>query len=166
MRLSSVIPSKIYQLPQLKNKIASWRVTGHTIAFTNGVFDMLHEGHIFSLSQAAAEADYLIVAVNSDASVKKLKGPNRPVNNEQTRALILASLIMVDAVIIFGEDTPLHLITEMMPDIIVKGGDYTPEQVVGATEVLANGGRVVINPLIEGISTTAIIDKLKTSYVL
>jgi D-glycero-beta-D-manno-heptose 1-phosphate adenylyltransferase len=165
MRLSNVIPSKIYQLAQLKNKIASWRVTGHSIAFTNGVFDMLHEGHIFSLSQAAAEADFLIVAVNSDTSVKKLKGPGRPVNSEQTRALILASLIMVDAVIIFEEDTPLHIITEILPDIIVKGGDYIPEQIAGAKEVLANGGRVVINPLIVGVSTTAIIEKLSNRHV-
>src|SRR5207344_229133 len=111
------------------NKIASWRVTGNTIGFTNGVFDILHEGHIFSLSQAAAECDILIVAVNSDASVKRLKGPERPVNNENSRALILASLIMVDAVIIFEEDTPLNVIKELMPDTIVKGGDYTPDQI-------------------------------------
>ena len=161
MRLASVIPTKIYQLPQLINKIASWRVTGGTIAFTNGVFDILHEGHIFSLSQAAAEADYLIVAVNSDASVKRLKGPERPVNNEKSRALLLASLVMVDAVVIFDEDTPLNVITHLLPDAIVKGGDYTPAQVVGCKEVTANGGRVVINPLIEGVSTTGIIEKMR-----
>ncbi|CAN5712248.1 hypothetical protein BH10BAC3_BH10BAC3_00440 [soil metagenome] len=162
MRLASVIPAKIYHLPQLINKIASWRVTGHTVAFTNGVFDILHEGHIFSLSQAAAEADYLVVAVNSDASVKRLKGPERPVNNEQSRALILASLVMVDAVIIFEEDTPLNVITQLLPDTIVKGGDYNPEQIAGAKEVIANGGRVVINSLIDGVSTTGIIEKMRT----
>ena len=165
MKLASVIPSKIYQLPQLVNKIASWRVTGNTIGFTNGVFDILHEGHIFSLSQAAAECDILIVAVNSDASVKRLKGPERPVNNENSRALILASLIMVDAVIIFEEDTPLHIITQLLPDVIVKGGDYTPEQIAGSKEIIANGGRVVINSLVDGVSTTGIIEKLRTNKV-
>jgi D-beta-D-heptose 7-phosphate kinase/D-beta-D-heptose 1-phosphate adenosyltransferase len=162
MRLASVIPSKIYSLSQLVNKIASWRITGKSISFTNGVFDILHEGHIFSLSQAAAEADILIVAVNSDASVKRLKGPSRPVNNENSRALVLASLVMVDAVVIFEEDTPFQVITELMPDVIVKGGDYTVEQVVGSKEVIANGGRVVINPLIEGVSTTALIEKMRS----
>jgi len=125
------------------------------------VFDLLHEGHIFSLSQAAAEGKRLIVAVNSDASVKRLKGPTRPLNNEQARALVLASLVMVDAVVIFEEDTPLHVITTLLPDVLVKGGDYTVEQIAGAKEVLANGGRVVINPLIEGISTTGLIQRMQ-----
>lgn len=132
-----------------------------TIAFTNGVFDIVHPGHIFSLSQAAKEADYLIVGVNSDASVKRLKGNERPVNNQDARALILASLIMVDAVIIFEEDTPLALINSVKPDVLVKGGDYAIEQIVGAKEVIANNGRVVINPIIEGFSTSAIIEKAK-----
>ena len=161
MKLASVIPSKIYQLLKLKSQIASWRLTGQKISFTNGVFDILHEGHIFSLSQAASEGDILVVAVNSDASVKRLKGPDRPVNNEKSRALILASLVMVDAVVIFEEDTPLDVIKTLLPDAIVKGGDYTPEQIAGAKEVIANGGRVVINPLIEGVSTTGIIERLR-----
>ena len=161
MKLASVIPSKIYQLLKLKSQIASWRLTGQKISFTNGVFDILHEGHIFSLSQAASEGDILVVAVNSDASVKRLKGPDRPVNNEKSRALILASLVMVDAVVIFEEDTPLDVITTLLPDAIVKGGDYAPEQIAGAKEVIANGGRVVINPLIEGVSTTGIIERLR-----
>lgn len=161
MKLASVIPSKIYQLLKLKSQIASWRLTGQKISFTNGVFDILHEGHIFSLSQAASEGDILVVAVNSDASVKRLKGPDRPVNNEKSRALILASLVMVDAVVIFEEDTPLDVIRTLLPDAIVKGGDYTPEQIAGAKEVIANGGRVVINPLIEGVSTTGIIERLR-----
>ena len=134
---------------------------GKTIAFTNGCFDILHEGHIYSLSQAAREADFLIVGVNSDASTKRLKGEERPVNNQQSRALILASLIMVDAVVIFEEDTPLNLITTLLPDVLVKGGDYSLEQIIGAKEVLDNGGRVVINPIIEGFSTTGILDKIK-----
>ena len=132
--------------------------------FTNGVFDILHPGHIFSLSQAAKEADFLVVGLNSDESVKRLKGHQRPVNNQDSRALLLASLLMVDAVVIFEEDTPLELINSIKPDVLVKGGDYTIEQIVGAKEVIADGGRVVINPVIEGYSTTSIIDKLKTLH--
>lgn len=134
---------------------------GKKIVFTNGVFDILHRGHIYSLSQAAKEGDYLIVGLNADVSVKRLKGESRPVNDEQSRALVLASLIMVDAVIIFEEDTPLALITSIMPDVLVKGGDYTVDQIAGAKEVIANGGRVVINPILEGFSTTAIIAQSK-----
>jgi len=126
------------------------------------VFDILHPGHIFSLSQAAREADFLIVGVNSDDSVKRIKGKTRPVNNQDSRALLLASLLMVDAVVIFEEDTPLELINSIKPDVLVKGGDYTMEEIVGAKEVKLNGGRVVINSLIDGYSTTAMIDKLKT----
>jgi rfaE bifunctional protein nucleotidyltransferase chain/domain len=135
---------------------------GKSIVFTNGVFDILHPGHIFSLSQAAKEADLLIVGLNSDNSVKRLKGQHRPVNNQDSRALILASLLMVDAVVIFEEDTPLELINLIGPDVLVKGGDYTIEQIVGAKEVMSSGGRVVVNPVIEGYSTTNTIDKLKT----
>lgn len=143
------------------SRITQWKVVGRSVAFTNGVFDILHPGHIFSLSQAAKEADYLIVGVNSDDSVKRLKGKDRPVNNQEARSLILASLLMVDAVVIFEEDTPLQLINALKPDVLVKGGDYTIEQIVGAKEVIANGGRVVINPIVEGYSTTNIIEKLK-----
>lgn len=143
-------------------KIAQWKVLTRNIAFTNGVFDILHAGHIFSLSQAAREADFLIVGINSDSSVKRLKGHERPINSQDSRLLILASLAMVDAVILFEEDTPLELINTIKPDVLVKGGDYSIDQIVGAKEVIANGGRVVINPLIEGFSTSNIIGKLKT----
>jgi D-beta-D-heptose 7-phosphate kinase/D-beta-D-heptose 1-phosphate adenosyltransferase len=148
-------------LPQLVYTVNAWRVKGHTVAFTNGVFDILHEGHIFSLSQAAAEADYLVVAINSDASVKRLKGPERPINAEGSRALLMASLVMVDAVIIFDDDTPINVIKALLPDVLVKGGDYTAEQIVGAKEVMENGGKVVINPLVEGLSTTNIIQAIR-----
>ncbi|HSK13189.1 MAG TPA: D-glycero-beta-D-manno-heptose 1-phosphate adenylyltransferase [Phnomibacter sp.] len=161
MRNAAAIPGRIVDLPQLVNLMHAWRIKGKTIAFTNGVFDILHEGHIFSLSQAAAEADMLVVAVNSDASVKRLKGPTRPINSQQSRALLLASLVMVDAVVIFEEDTPLELVKTLMPDVMVKGGDYTTDQIAGAKEVLANGGRVVINPLVEGLSTTQIIETIR-----
>ncbi|MCA6450646.1 MAG: D-glycero-beta-D-manno-heptose 1-phosphate adenylyltransferase [Chitinophagaceae bacterium] len=164
MRAVSAIGKKIFTLPQLQAQIASWRVTHKTIAFTNGCFDILHEGHIASLSQAASEADYLVVGVNSDNSTKRLKGPDRPVNNEHSRALMLASLSIVDAVVIFEEDTPLQLITAILPDVLVKGGDYTLEQIVGAKEVMANGGRVVINPILPGFSTTSIIQQIKASF--
>ncbi|MGN6617652.1 MAG: D-glycero-beta-D-manno-heptose 1-phosphate adenylyltransferase [Ilyomonas sp.] len=161
MKNTEFIQHKIYTLPQLLHKVASLRVTGTTIAFTNGCFDILHEGHIFSLSEAAKEADFLIVGVNSDTSVCKLKGPERPVNNEQSRSLILASLLIVDAVMIFGEDTPLELITSIKPDVLVKGGDYTIDRVVGSDVVLQNGGRVVITPFVQGFSTTGLIEKIR-----
>lgn len=164
MRAVNAIDAKVMSLPQLLARVAAWRTTGKTIAFTNGCFDILHEGHIFSLSAAAKEADYLIVGVNSDNSVKKLKGPDRPVNNEHSRALILANLAVTDAIVVFDEDTPHQLITAILPDVLVKGGDYTIEQIVGSKEVIANGGRVVINPIVEGFSTTGIIQHIKQSY--
>ncbi|RXK86687.1 D-glycero-beta-D-manno-heptose 1-phosphate adenylyltransferase [Filimonas effusa] len=161
MKNKAFIPSKIMTLAQLGHTMAGWRLLDKKIAFTNGCFDILHEGHIASLSQAASEADYLIVGLNSDASTKRLKGESRPVNKEQSRALLLASLVLVDAVVIFEEDTPLSLITTILPDVLVKGGDYTVEQIAGSKEVLANGGRVVINPIVPGFSTTGIIEALK-----
>ncbi len=164
MKAVEAIKQKIYTLPQLLAKVASWRVTNKTVAFTNGCFDILHEGHIFSLSVAAKEADFLIVGINSDGSTKRLKGPERPVNHEQSRALLLASLAIVDAVVIFEEDTPFELISAILPDVLVKGGDYTIEQIAGSKEVLANGGRVVINPIVEGFSTTGIIQQIKSSF--
>jgi rfaE bifunctional protein nucleotidyltransferase chain/domain len=160
MRFPQIIPHKVYELPDLLKQISRLRLLSKTISFTNGCFDILHKGHIASLSEAAAEADFLIVGVNSDASVKKLKGEHRPVNDEQSRAAILASLLMIDAVIVFGEDTPLELIKAILPDVLVKGGDYTLEQIVGAKEVMDAGGRVVINPLVPGYSTTGLIEKI------
>ena len=161
MRYAEVISQKIFTLPALIYKLAQIRLTGTTISFTNGCFDILHRGHIASLSQAAAAASFLVVGVNSDASTKRLKGDDRPVNNEESRALILASLVIVDAVVIFDEDTPLELIKAIKPDVLVKGGDYTLDQIVGAKEVIANGGNVIINPIVAGYSTTGILDKIK-----
>jgi D-beta-D-heptose 7-phosphate kinase/D-beta-D-heptose 1-phosphate adenosyltransferase len=162
MKNTEIINQKIFTLPQLVHKLAQIRLTGTTVSFTNGVFDILHEGHIASLSQAASEADFLIVGLNSDASVKRLKGNERPLNNERSRALILAALVIVDAVVIFDEDTPLELIVAVMPDVLVKGGDYTFDQIAGAKEVKANGGRVVINKIVEGFSTTGMIEKIQS----
>lgn len=152
---------KIMTVSEAQKMIQAWKLAGKTISFTNGCFDILHPGHIFSLGQAAKEADYLIVGLNSDASVQRLKGPTRPVNNTESRAIILANLTIVDMVVVFEEDTPLQLITALLPDVLVKGGDYTLEQIVGAKEVVAAGGKVIINPIVEGFSTTTIIDKIK-----
>lgn len=162
MRRPDIIQQKINTLPQLQQQLLQWRFLGKTVAFTNGCFDILHRGHIASLSQAAAEADYLVVGLNSDASARGLKGPGRPVNDQDSRALVMASLLMVDAVILFEEETPFNLITALMPDVLVKGGDYTIDTIVGAKEVIANGGRVVINPIVEGFSTTNIIKRLNS----
>jgi D-glycero-beta-D-manno-heptose 1-phosphate adenylyltransferase len=161
LKRPDLIPQKILTKEEAVQRVAQWRLGNKRIVFTNGVFDILHQGHIFSLSQAAKEADYLMVGLNADSSVKRLKGESRPVNNQESRALALASLVMVDAVIIFEEHTPLELIRAVMPDVLVKGGDYTVEQIAGAKEVIANGGRVVINPILEGFSTTGIIAQLK-----
>jgi D-glycero-beta-D-manno-heptose 1-phosphate adenylyltransferase len=160
MRNPAHINSKLITLDEAKRKIAQWKVLGKTVAFTNGCFDIIHRGHIFSLSQAAQEADYLIVGLNSDASTRRLKGPARPINDEQSRALVIAALEIVDHVVLFEEDTPLELIKSLLPDVLVKGGDYTVEQIAGAKEVIANGGNVIINPIIEGFSTTGLVDKI------
>jgi len=158
---SMSIPEKIFDLPGIIEKVNNWKQQGKKIVFTNGVFDLLHKGHIFSLSQAAKEGDVLVIGLNSDSSVKRLKGNSRPINNQNERALSLASNEIVDAVIIFEDDTPLKLITSILPDVLVKGGDYTVDEIAGAKEVIANGGKVVINPILDGFSTTAIINAMK-----
>src|SRR4051794_6935441 len=163
MKKPEAIPLKIQSRADLIKSCKRWKFLGKSISFTNGCFDILHAGHIASLSEAAREADLLIVGVNTDASTKRLKGEERPVNNEAARSLLLASLAIVDAVTLFDEDTPYELITSILPDVIVKGGDYTFEQMIGAKEVVANGGRVVINPILEGFSTTGIIEKIRKS---
>jgi len=161
MKTGDAIEKKIMTVDQAKLMMAALKVTGKKVSFTNGCFDILHPGHLFSLKQAADEADFLIVGLNSDASVRKLKGPSRPINNTESRALVLANLIVVDAVIVFEEETPLELIKAILPDVMVKGGDYTIEEVVGGKEVIANGGKVIINPIVEGFSTTGLIEKMK-----
>ena len=135
---------------------------GKKIVFTNGCFDILHRGHVTYLNQARDLGDLLIVGINSDESVKRLKGLERPVNMLEDRAYVLSALKSVDYVISFEEDTPLNLINLIMPDILVKGGDYTIDRIVGAQEVLAHGGRVEIIPFVPGKSTSAIIDTIKT----
>ena len=161
MKQTRIIQDKIFSTRDIVFQRNRWKLLIKTISFTNGCFDILHPGHIASLSDAAREADFLVVGLNSDASAKRLKGEGRPVMDEKSRATLLASLVMVDAVVIFEEDTPLELIQLVQPDVLVKGGDYTIEQIVGAKEVQAAGGRVVINPILEGFSSTGIMGKIR-----
>jgi D-beta-D-heptose 7-phosphate kinase/D-beta-D-heptose 1-phosphate adenosyltransferase len=142
--------------------LATWRSRQRgRVVFTNGVFDLLHPGHVDVIVGARSCGDVLVVGVNSDASVKRLKGPDRPVRSEAERAYVLASLEAVDAVTTFEQDTPLELVQVLQPDVIVKGGDYSPDTVVGAREVRARGGDVVIIPLTPGHSTTSTIERLR-----
>jgi len=137
---------------------ASFRKT-HKLVFTNGCFDILHRGHIYYLSRARALGDILVVGLNTDTSVSKLKGPGRPLNDEQARAEVLGGLAFVDHIILFSEETPLKLISHLKPDVLIKGGDYRKEDIVGYDEVRSWGGRVETIPLLEGYSSTSIIDK-------
>jgi D-beta-D-heptose 7-phosphate kinase/D-beta-D-heptose 1-phosphate adenosyltransferase len=154
---------KVRTLEQLKVRVAAWRSAGQSIVFTNGCFDLLHVGHITLLGDARREGDRLIVAINSDGSVRGLKGPSRPIMGERERARILAALTAVDAVIVFDEPTPMEVIVALRPDVIVKGGDYSEDGVVGAKEVRSWGGRVKIVPTVEGFSTTKLIARAVTS---
>ena len=140
---------------------ARWRASvPGSLVFTNGVFDLLHPGHIDVLNAARAAGDALVVGINSDDSVRRLKGPSRPVRTESDRAFVVAALECVDAVVVFDEDTPLELINAIRPDVVAKGGDYSEATIVGAAEVKSWGGRVVVVPLTPGHSTTSIIEKL------
>lgn len=161
MKYPELIKNKILSLNDAAHQAKRWRLLNKKVVFTNGCFDILHRGHIEILSQAAASGDVLIVGINSDASVKRLKGNDRPVNDESFRALMLASLTIIDAVVLFEEDTPLNLINLIQPDVLLKGGDYAIEQIVGAEEVIKNGGEVKIVPFVKGYSTTTLIQKIQ-----
>ncbi|MCC6289990.1 MAG: D-glycero-beta-D-manno-heptose 1-phosphate adenylyltransferase [Chitinophagaceae bacterium] len=161
MKYPELIKNKILTPDAVKHQARRWNLLNKKIVFTNGCFDILHQGHIAILSKAAESGDVLVVGVNSDASVKKLKGNDRPVNDESFRALMLASLSIVDAVVVFEEDTPLNLINLIKPDVLLKGGDYSIDKIVGAEEVIKNGGEVKIVPFVNGYSTTAIIKKIQ-----
>lgn len=157
-----IVKKKIFSKEALQKQIAIWRMKDYKIVFTNGCFDILHRGHIEYLSQAADLGDILIVGVNSDTSVKKLnKGANRPIQNENDRALILSSIQFIEALIIFEEDTPYELIKSFQPDVLVKGGDWKEQEIVGADIVKAKGGTVISIPFVEGYSTTTIEKKIK-----
>lgn len=144
-------------------QLAVWRFHDRRIVFTNGCFDILHLGHVDYLARAAAEGNLLIVGLNTDASVKKIKGGSRPVIDEQSRSMALAALGFVDAVVLFDAETPYELIRRVQPDVLVKGKDYKPEDIVGADIVEKKGGKIVTIDLVEGYATTAIIDKIKNS---
>jgi rfaE bifunctional protein nucleotidyltransferase chain/domain len=154
------VQQKILRPDNLQERLAQWRADGQRIAFTNGCFDLLHYGHLHYLAAARDLADRLVVGLNSAASVSRLKGSHRPINDELTRTCLLAALAFVDAVIVFEEDTPLELIQLVQPDILVKGGDWKPEQIVGSGLVLARGGQVLSLPFVEGYSTTNIEQKI------
>lgn len=154
---------KVRSLKMMMKTALDWHEKGQKVVFTNGCFDILHRGHIEYLSQAASLGDRLIIGLNSDESVKRLKGNSRPIMDEESRAYILASLYWVDGVVIFEEDTPIKLIEALLPDILVKGGDYEIEDIVGAESVLERGGKVKSLDFVEGYSTSTYINKIKES---
>lgn len=162
MKLNQPSASKIFSLVALQKKLTEWRTNGSSVVFTNGCFDLLHLGHIDYLEKASQLGDYFIIGINSDASVRRLKGESRPLQNEEARSRLLAALAFVDAVVMFTEDTPLELITQIQPEVLVKGDDYSVENIVGADVVLQNGGQVRTISLVEGCSTTALVNKIKS----
>ncbi len=155
------IQDKIYSRENLVRECNVWRTTGKKIVFTNGCFDILHHGHLDLLARAAGFGNILVVGVNTDSSVHRLKGPTRPVTNEQDRAFQVASLLCTDAVCLFDEDTPEALIKMIKPDVLVKGGDYTIDKIVGADFVQTRGGSVEIIPFVNGYSTTSLIERIQ-----
>ena len=157
------INSKIFSIENLKTQINTWRKSSQKIAFTNGCFDIIHKGHIEVLARTADLGDKLIVGINSDNSIQKLKGRGRPIIDENSRAILLASLNFVDAIVLFAEETPLNLISTLRPDILTKGGDYKISTIVGSEIVTENGGEVILIPFVDGVSSTNIIDKIKNS---
>jgi D-beta-D-heptose 7-phosphate kinase/D-beta-D-heptose 1-phosphate adenosyltransferase len=154
------IEQKVAPLDAAMDIVAGWRRRGFRVGFTNGCFDLLHPGHIALLTQARAMCDRLVVGLNSDASVRRLKGPTRPVQPDVARSTVLASLSNVDLVVVFEDDTPETLIESLKPDVLIKGGDYTVETIVGAAFVQSYGGRVEIIDLVPGFSTTKTVEKL------
>lgn len=153
--------NKISTQQQLRERIKAWQQAGNKVVFSNGCFDILHLGHIDYLEKARSLGDRLVVGLNSDASVRQLKGPDRPLNSEYARSRMLAALAFVDGVTVFGEETPAELIAYLLPDVLVKGSDYSIENIVGADTVLENGGEVKTIDLVEGFSTTGLIEKIK-----
>jgi rfaE bifunctional protein nucleotidyltransferase chain/domain len=165
MERLSLIKSKIYTWDHLQKQLAIWRFKDKRIVFSNGCFDVLHLGHVEYLSKARDLGDILIVGLNSDDSVRRIKGAHRPVNNEEARAITLAALTFVDAVILFGEDTPHDLIKLIQPDILVKGKDYDGKEIVGSDEVRARGGQVITIELTKGYSTTHIFELAQKIHI-
>ena len=157
------IKSKIYALEGLKVQVDSWKKSGEKVVFTNGCFDIVHRGHIEALARTADLGNKLIIGLNSDRSIQALKGENRPIENEDSRAILLASLSFVDAVVLFSEETPLNLISTLKPDVLAKGGDYEIETIVGHEIIQKNRGKVILVPFVDGFSSTTIIEKIRKS---
>lgn len=165
MKLSQSIQSKIYQdRDVIKSQLKKWTERRQTIVFTNGCFDILHKGHIDYLYEASKLADRMVIGLNTDESVRDLKGEGRPVNDNTARATLMAALGFVDMVVFFGEETPKELIDVVQPDVLTKGSDYQPENIVGYDTVMAKGGEVKTIELTDGFSTTALIEKIKKAY--
>jgi D-glycero-beta-D-manno-heptose 1-phosphate adenylyltransferase len=152
---------KIKSLQQAKDQVKEWKSQGKKIVFTNGCFDLLHLGHVDYLEKTRSLGDKLVLGLNSDDSVSRFKGQNRPIQDQNSRSRVLAALQFVDAVVLFNEDTPLNLISEILPDILVKGGDYLAENIVGADVVKTNGGVVRTIDFVPGYSTSKIVEKIK-----
>ena len=163
MNQISRLQSKILSFEALKILLKKWRDENEKIIFTNGCFDLLHLGHVDYLAKARDLGGRLVVGLNSDASIKRIKGPSRPINNEQSRAALLAGMTYVDAVVLFDEETPINLISEVMPAVLVKGGDYKIKEIVGHEMVLNNGGEVCTIDFVEGYSSSELIKKIKAS---
>src|ERR1700759_2196872 len=159
--IEKTLLDKISDLPKLKETISAWKNEGKKVVFTNGVFDLLHIGHITYMAKASELGDKLIIGLNSDESVKRIKGDDRPVNDQNSRAALLAALFFVDAIVVFEEDTPLNIINAVMPDILVKGAHSAIKNILGGKEVIANGGEVKTIDFVEGYSSTSIIQKIR-----
>ena len=157
------INNKIFSENNLITQVTTWRKSGKKIVFTNGCFDIIHRGHIEVLARSADLGNKLIVGLNSDSSIQKLKGKGRPIIDEHSRAILLAGLDFIDAIILFSEETPLNLITSLKPDILAKGGDYKINTIVGHEIIQKNGGEVILVPFVDGFSSTNLINKIKNS---
>lgn len=158
------IISKQHTVENILSTVTKWKADQQRIVFTNGCFDLIHYGHLHYLAEAAALGDRLIVALNADASVRRLKGNNRPIKDEKNRLFLMASLACVDAALLFHEDTPAQLIDLIIPDVLVKGGDWSVDQIVGSDTVLKNGGIVKSLSFLDGYSTTALIEKINSNH--
>ena len=163
MQTHNIILSKIYTTEKIIQQSNLWKKKGLKVVFTNGCFDLVHKGHIEILSKSSDLGNKLIVGLNSDISIKKIKGKDRPIIDEKSRAFLLASISFIDAVVLFNEDTPLNLISSIRPDVLVKGGDYNISEIVGQNIVKKNDGEIVLIPFVDGFLSTGIIDKIKNS---
>jgi rfaE bifunctional protein nucleotidyltransferase chain/domain len=159
----NILKNKIFSLEHLKTQVDKWKASGETVVFTNGCFDIVHQGHVEVLARTADLGTKLIIGLNSDSSIQRLKGKKRPIIQQKSRVILLASFSFVDAVVLFSEETPINLISTLLPNVLAKGGDYEIETIVGHEIVQKNGGQVILVPFVDGFSSTTIIDKIKES---